>query len=153
MTRLSSLYFLWIIFFSVSSAEDVEMDFYKSEQRAFASVDFNEDGKLTKNEFLELVTAEYIEDRKSFTESNLELLQDIGVEATLSEMDEDGDGELSDNEVYHALQDYLNTSGEIDDLFESYDTDGDGLITWMEFYEPEQVEHDTDMDYENEEEF
>mmetsp|Transcript_64487 Transcript_64487/g.76372 ORF Transcript_64487/g.76372 Transcript_64487/m.76372 type:complete len:158 (+) Transcript_64487:54-527(+) len=152
MTRLSSLNFLLIVLSSASNAEADEMGFYESEQTAFASVDVNEDGRLSKDEFRELLTNEYIEDRKSFTESNLELLRDIGVETSFEKMDLDGDGILQDDEVFHATQDYLVSSGEVEELFGSYDNNRDNFITWDEFFEPDEVmdDDDTNMTYENE---
>mmetsp|Transcript_5463 Transcript_5463/g.6828 ORF Transcript_5463/g.6828 Transcript_5463/m.6828 type:complete len:156 (+) Transcript_5463:179-646(+) len=139
MIRLPSLYFLWTVFFfaPIVTAEEDELD--QKEQSSFVFFDENKDGKLSRDEFRELMAYGYRDAMSSINieESNLEFIRRVRVEADLSKLDKDGDGEVSDDEASDALREHLVASGELEEIFKLYDLDGDNFVTWTEFYKPE----------------
>mmetsp|Transcript_48192 Transcript_48192/g.58344 ORF Transcript_48192/g.58344 Transcript_48192/m.58344 type:complete len:99 (+) Transcript_48192:288-584(+) len=73
-----------------------------------------------------------------------EILEEAGVKVDLSIMDEDGDGRLSKDEAIVVLSKEYDTSGQIDDIFNGYDENGDGKISFEEYLGP--VLGDDDID-------
>ena len=158
MLQLASLAFLSVALFSISNAvTDEELDFYESEQNLFVSADANDDGKLSKDEFRELLVQEYMINARESGQDNEELVKNLGDKAYISELDIDGDGEFSDVEAIRVLTQFLDERGELDDTWQFVNTDGDEFITWPEFYNPDRIDQSendpVEMDSEYEEEF
>jgi len=140
MVRYPSFTFFFILLSTITAVamgEDGfdEDGFEARERHAFDGVDANKDGKLSRDEARDLLVFEQLDDIDDF----MEIFHDIDIE--LSEVDKDGDGEVSKDEAILAYSKHMEEEGELDDFFEMTDSNEDGEISWEEFF----PEFDDDM--------
>jgi len=137
MIRIFSCALLLIILsvISLAVADEVKSeprDYEAEERLAFESADLNKDGTLSKDELRYLMILEATEEEN---DSFIERLRNYGVETELSEIDKNGDGEVSKDEYVLAFENFLDKTGELEDVFTAMDRDKDGALTWAEFYD------------------
>eukprot|EP00586_Coscinodiscus_wailesii_P005200 CAMPEP_0172480484 /NCGR_PEP_ID=MMETSP1066-20121228/5631_1 /TAXON_ID=671091 /ORGANISM="Coscinodiscus wailesii, Strain CCMP2513" /LENGTH=178 /DNA_ID=CAMNT_0013241827 /DNA_START=59 /DNA_END=595 /DNA_ORIENTATION=- len=157
MARYRSLAFLCIIISAISltAAEDYdeeveynenfEEDLEAEEHALFVKFDTNGDGMLTRDELRDLMVYEYTTGILDDVETPIDAMESIlDIKVDMAVMDKDGDGELSISEVKLAMANHLEEIGELDDILDSYDANGDNLVTFEEYFEPFQTDAEFD---------
>jgi len=114
----------------------IDMGFTKNQAHSEAtkiieSTDADDSGEIEFNEFAQI------------WQRKLLSVNDSYIHAVFSVLDEDGNGTIE----AHELAKVLNMTGEenkdkIDELIKEVDTDGDGVISWQEFYNAMVENHD-----------
>eukprot|EP00586_Coscinodiscus_wailesii_P014501 CAMPEP_0172520250 /NCGR_PEP_ID=MMETSP1066-20121228/291896_1 /TAXON_ID=671091 /ORGANISM="Coscinodiscus wailesii, Strain CCMP2513" /LENGTH=195 /DNA_ID=CAMNT_0013302979 /DNA_START=49 /DNA_END=636 /DNA_ORIENTATION=- len=162
-----------VISLAIAAAEDYDgfdenenheqyLDELEAEERAlFTKFDSNGDGTWSRNEVRELLihehyknpASEYYEEEEEEEEeddddeiiSHDEMMERfIDIHFDRSVTDKDGDGKLSESEVKLALAKHVESTGEVDAIFDSYDTNGDGKVTFEEYFDPIRADDEID---------
>jgi len=146
MVRSPSFTLFYILLSTIAVTAMGEDDFEAQERQLFDGADANKDGKLSREEARDLLVFEQLDDIDDY----MDFFHDIDFDIKLSEVDKDGDGEVSKDEAKLAFGKRIEEEGELDELFQTADENEDGEITWEEFF-PEYDEDmsDTDGDYED----